>query len=188
MAKTPSKHTSADDDWPPPLGDPRWFTAADRLKFLDELAKNGGDAVNALLTAAPNVSVLTLHNTLKRDKDFAALYEDSLEASTMVLRSAAVDRGVRGTPVVKYGKDENGNEVVEAKSFDPSDKLLEAELKARRPDLYSDKQRVEVTGKDGGAIAVKSALVTDILGLLERAARPRVSSKAPPPSASKSKK
>ena len=178
MAKTPGKDVSS-DSWPPPLGDPAWFTETDRIKFLDELARNGGDSVNALMTACPKVSVLVLHNTLLADKEFAKSYDNALDASTLVLRSAAVDRGVRGIPVVKYGKDEQGNEVIEVKSFDPSDKLLNEELKARRPDLYSEKQRIELTGKNGGPIAMKSGLVNDIIELLERAARPRVPKKPP---------
>jgi len=141
----------------PPYGDPAWFTEDLRVLFLHEIQNNGGNVKEALNTV--QVSPLVALRAYKADPKFKAEWDESLEAATMVLESHAVKRATTGA--TRQVLDNQGNLVdIEDR---PSDKLLETMLKARKPDLYSDK--VRVTGADGGPVQVRDALIEKILDM-----------------------
>lgn len=85
------------------------------------------------------------------DRDFAAAWEQALESAADKLEQVAFERA-------KEGK---------------SDRMLEILLKAHRP-KYREKQAVELTGRDGGAIEIDQvntdadAFTSAIAGLASR--------------------
>jgi hypothetical protein len=88
-----------------------------KRKFLKVLAA-GSTVTTAARTAG--VGPRTVYDNRNRDKEFAAAWDDALEAGTDVLEEIALKRAA------EY-----------------SDVLLLALLKARRPDKYTDRQRLE---------------------------------------------
>ena len=136
------------------------FNHADRAVFLYELAKNGGDVVSAL--AVVKVSVIAAFRAYKSDSEFRSAWDEALEASNLVLESAAVQRGVQGTSKTTYDKDGN----VTSESTVHSDKLLEMSLKARKPDMYKDRVVTEHTGD----VSVRH----DIIDRIINAVKPKV--------------
>src|SRR5688572_27068116 len=85
--------------------------------FLKTLAKCG--TVEAAVQAA-GVHRATAYRHRKTDKEFAELWEHALESGTDILEQMAIKR-----------------------AMEHSDILLLALLKARRPDVYKDRQHIE---------------------------------------------
>lgn len=84
-----------------------------------------------------------------RDQEFRARLQDALEDSTQLLEREAIRRAADGwdEPVFR-----NGEEVGVVRRYDST--MLIFLLKARRPDVYRERQQVEVTGTIGGAVEV----------------------------------
>jgi len=82
----------------------------------------------------------TVYNYREKDPDFAAAWEDAIEAGTDLLEDEAMRRAVRGVevPVFHRGK-------VVGSRLAYSDVLLITLLNARRPEKF--KYRAEVTEK-----------------------------------------
>ena len=98
--------------------------------FLKCLAN--GDSIRS---ASEQVKVVrqTVYNWKENDEEFAAAWDEAMEAGIERLEDAAYNRAMEG-----------------------SDTLMIFLLKAKRPKVYSDKQRLEHTGADGGPLSIAS--------------------------------
>lgn len=98
--------------------------------FLKCLAN--GDSVRSASEQC-KVTRQTVYNWKEKDEEFKSAWEEALEAGIERLEDAAYNRALKG-----------------------SDTLMIFLLKAKRPKVYSDKQRLEHTGADGGPINIKA--------------------------------
>lgn len=130
------------------------FGPAQRVLFIDRLSRTG-DVKEALDNVS--VSPLAALRAYKDDPAFKAQWDEAMEAATLLLEAHAIKRGTKGHE--RKTLDNAGNLVTVESP--PSDKLLIAALKARKPDMYSDK--VRVTGADGGPLEVRDRLIESIL-------------------------
>lgn len=145
-----------------PMGDTTYFGSPDefddarRVLFLHNLVRWGGDVKKSLddVSVDPVVAL----RAYKADPVFKAAWDEAIEASNILIEHTAIRRAGYTTRTVM---DPNGNPVeVEDK---PSDKLVQVMLKARKPEVYSE--RIQVTGKDGGPLQVRDQLIEQILEL-----------------------
>jgi hypothetical protein len=119
-------------------------TAKAMAKFLAEFAQCG----NVLRSAqAVGVGRKTVYDWLKREP-FKALYDDAHEDALDQLEEEARRRAVDGVLKPVY---QQGHRVGTIKEY--SDVLLITLLKGKRPDTF--RERVEHTGKDGGALTLE---------------------------------
>lgn len=127
------------------------------MLFLYQLANNGGDVKEALDDV--QVSPVVALRAYKASPEFKQAWDEALEASNLVLESTGLRRASYTTRKVM---DQNGNQVdVEDK---PSDKMVLALLKARKPEVYSDKLRL--ADADGGSlVGRRDALIEEILAM-----------------------
>lgn len=99
------------------------------------------------------------------DETFAEAWDEALEVGTQVLEDELRRRAVDGWDEDQY--DGEGNLVRRVRRYSPA--LLIFSLKARRPDVYRDNARVEVTGANGGAIELdagyRPTTLADVLAL-----------------------
>lgn len=142
-----------------PYGDPRWFTDGDRALFLHELQHNGGDVKAAL--DAVNISPLVALRAYKSDPKFKAEWDESVEAASMLLEHHAIKRSTQGNQ--RTALNDKGEEVEITDK--PSDKLLVTLLKARKPDVYSEK--VRLADANGQPLQTRDGLIEAILLLAQ---------------------
>jgi len=133
------------------------FTEAQRILFLHRLVNNGGDIKDALDDVS--VSPVVALRAYNASPQFKAAWDEAMNAATVLIEHTALRRA-------SYTKrkvlDQSGVEVeIEDK---PADRMVQMMLKARKPDVYSDK--LQVTGKDGGPLQVRDALIEQILALV----------------------
>jgi transposase-like protein len=117
-----------------------------REVFLAELAE-GHTVVHSAKKAG--IARSTAYEWRETDQDFALAWADAEEAGVQALEEAARKLAVEGTEVQIF--DRNGNLL--RTEFRQSERLLEFLLKAKRPKTY--RERVSVTGEDGGPLEVK---------------------------------
>jgi AcrR family transcriptional regulator len=117
-----------------------------RETFLAELAE--GHTVVAAARKA-GVSRSTFYQWREVDRDFAIAWADAEEAGIQELEEAAREMAVVGTEVHHY--DRTG--ALLRTEWKKDARLLEFLLKAKRPKTY--RERVSVTGEDGGPLEVK---------------------------------
>jgi hypothetical protein len=91
----------------------------------------------------------------ERRPEFAAVWDEAVESFTDGVESELLRRAVAGVKKPVYYKGEIVGEINEY-----SDRLLEFWLERRR---YPSKQRLEHTGKDGGAIILQAEPHDDTL-------------------------
>lgn len=116
-----------------------------RPKFLELLAESCNVTFAA---AAAGINRKTAYRHREADGAFAEDWDDAIEQGVEALEYEARRRALYGTerPIVHQGN-------VVATVHEYSDTLTIFLLKAHRPDKYRD--RVEHTGKDGGAIEIR---------------------------------
>jgi len=141
-------------------GIPEKFTAEKRAKFLAYLAKYGFVARAA---KAAGVGRSWMFELRARDPKFAAAWDAALAEYTEDLEAEADRRAYTGTlkPVFQGGK-----RVGVVREF--SDTLLIFRLKALKPEVYQDRARHEVTGKDGQPVQVETGLNPAAMDVLKR--------------------
>lgn len=139
----------------------RPITAKQRETFLEAVAK-GHSVTKAAGMAGRHRSMF--YDLRKADPDFALLWADAVEAGVDVLEDEARRRAVEGVEWQVFDKD--GNVVRVETRY--SDKLLELLLKGRRPGVYRENARVELSGPGGGPIEIedRSASLPDVLAVL----------------------
>jgi hypothetical protein len=112
--------------------------AAAREAFLASLAD--GHTVTAACHAA-GIGRSTAYEHRHRDEAFALAWHDAYEAGTDRFEQEARRRAIDGTLRPVFYK---GEEVGSVREF--SDRLLELELKARRPEKYRERYEVQHSG------------------------------------------
>ena len=93
------------------------------------------------------VAVATVYRHREQDDSFAALWEEALEAGVQVLEQEARRRAVDGVEEPVFWQ---GQVVGHVRKM--SDTLLIFLLKAKRPAVYRENTRVELTGADGDPV------------------------------------
>ncbi len=123
------------------------LSAMKREVFLAELAKDGNVSRSSLVAGIPPRTVYARKDS---DPEFAAAWRAALEEHADSLEAAARLRAVEGTD---KGVWHQGVLVGTEKQY--SDSLLLAMLKAKRKREYGDASKIELTGADGGPVAIE---------------------------------
>lgn len=121
-------------------------TARDKALFLNDFAQHG---VVVRSAAAAKISPRTAYQWVSDDPDFAARFREAERIATSVLHDEAFKRATEGWLEPVY---QRGVRVGTVRKF--SDTLMCKMLEARDP-AYRVK-RQEVTGADGGPVAVQT--------------------------------
>jgi hypothetical protein len=150
--------------------------AAAQAVFLRSFSANGN--ITASCRAA-QVARGTLYEWLEHDEAFGVQYHSAKEEAVDVLEAEAYRRAVQGVEryVVSMGKvvrDEQSGKALAEREY--SDTLLLNLLRAHSP-KFRDSRRVELTGADGGPLAIevndaRAELLQRINKLAERTAPP----------------
>lgn len=117
---------------------PLAITDAAREAFLASLA--GGHTITESCRAA-GIGRSTVYELRQRDEAFALAWHDAQEAGTDRFEAEARRRAIEGTLRPVFFR---GEEVGQVREF--SDRLLELELKARRPEKYRESFDVRHSG------------------------------------------
>lgn len=115
-----------------------------RVAFIDELRKRGNVSEAA---AASGIGRRTAYELRDRDPDFAAAWEDAINAAVDAMEGEAWRRAVEGVDEPVFGrvaKDEDGQIGVIRKY---SDSLMQTLLKAHRPEKYRERAEVQHSGR-----------------------------------------
>lgn len=132
------------------------MTAAQCAKFLEALAE-GWSVTKAAGLAG--VDRRRLYEQRDQDEEFASAWAEAVELGTDALEDELRRRSIDGYDEETF--DGKGELVRRVRRLSPQD-LITA-LKARRPEVYRENQRVELTGADGGAVEVTSPNVAAAL-------------------------
>ena len=98
----------------------------------------------------------SLYTLRERDEEFAAQWDEAVEEATDTLEREARRRAVEGTDRPIY---QRGELVGYEKQY--SDTLMCLLLKAHRPQKFSEKHAVELTGASGGPVQVEHSEEVD---------------------------
>jgi hypothetical protein len=133
-----------------------------RDTFLVELAQRGN--VSAAATIG-GMSRDWFYDERAADPDFAAAWDDALEtaidAMELEVRRRAIE-GVEKPLIGRVGKDQDGI-ITYVREY--SDSLAALLLKAHRPEKYRERQQIEHSGPQGGAIQFNwGATLAEIAG------------------------
>lgn len=134
----------------------RAIRAPKKDSFLEAFAKTGNVSEAA---AAAGVGRRTVYDWRSEDEDFATRWDGAEQESHDRLEREAFRRAAEGTDKPVF---QGGQQVGTIHEY--SDTLLIFLLKARRPAVYRDNHRVELTGADGGPMEV----TTDVSDAVER--------------------
>jgi len=139
-------------------GIPEKFTPKKRAKFLAALAAQGFASRAAQTVGVSRSWVFELK---KNDPEFGAAWKAAQDEYAELLEAEADRRAYKGVDEPVFYQ---GEECGKIRKF--SDVLLMFRLKALRPEMYADRARHEVTGKDGQPVQVETGLspaATDVL-------------------------
>jgi hypothetical protein len=128
--KPPAKKPPQRKKSGPPKGVPKARQKAWRAKFLRGLVKSASVAYACKMA---NVCRATAYEQRQNDPEFAEAWDEALVHATELLEAEAQKR---------------------AMSY--SDVLMIFLLKSRNPAKYSDRQRFELTGPNGGPISIST--------------------------------
>jgi len=141
----------------------RSVSAKERKTFLDALRQGYSVTHAARPTGHARQRMYELR---EQDEEFAAAWSDAWEAGTDLLEDELRRRAL-GYDEVTY--DGDGNVLRRVHRFDTP--AIVMALKARRPDLYRDNARVEVSGPGGGPIELEAgyqpATLADVVRLAQ---------------------
>ena len=115
--------------------------------FLEKLR---GHANVSRAAKAAGVSRKTVYKERSNSTTFAAEWDDAVEEGLDYLEEEARRRAYEGTLKPVYQK---GELVGHVREF--SDTLTIFLLKGRRPEIYGDRVKQEITGKGGGPVTVR---------------------------------
>jgi hypothetical protein len=123
------------------------IAAGKRDLFFAQLAEHG--QITRAATEA-GIDRSEAYKTRDSNPEFAERWFTALERYVDGLEEAARKRAVDGTDKGVYHQG-----VLMATEKQYSDSLLALMLKAKRPREYGDKSKVELTGADGGPVAIE---------------------------------
>lgn len=118
-----------------------------RRRFLEHLEK--GFSVT-MACKSVGIARSTVYAHRKANADFAAEWEDAVEAGIDLLEDEALRRAKDGTERPVYHQ---GVQVGTIREY--SDRLLELLLRARRPEKYRERHEVRHAGHEGGPLIPK---------------------------------
>lgn len=133
-------------------------TAKQRETFLEGLAAGWSVTKAAALAGTDR---RRMYEQRDQDEAFAAAWAEAVELGTQMLEDELRRRALDGFEEETF--DGKGVLVRRVVRLSPQD-LITA-LKARRPEVYRENQRVELTGADGGPLEVTSP---DVAAAIER--------------------
>lgn len=136
----------------------RSVTAAQCATFLEALAAGWSVTKSAGLAGTDR---RRLYEQRDQDEEFASAWAEAVELGTDALEDELRRRSIDGYDEETF--DGKGELVRRVRRLSPQD-LITA-LKARRPEVYRENQRVELTGADGGALEVTSP---DVAAAIDR--------------------
>lgn len=129
-------------------------TPRKREQFLAELALHEGDV--SASCAAVGVGRRSMYDWREDDQDFAAAWDDVVEASTEKLEREAYRRAHDGVEEPVFYQGEVCGHVMKK-----SDTLMMFILKGRKPEKYRDNSKVELGGIGGGPIRLEVEFVNE---------------------------
>lgn len=115
-----------------------------RALFIEELRKRGNVSEAA---AAASIGRRTAYELRERDPEFAAAWDEAVDAAVDAMEGEAWRRAVEGVDEPVFGrvaKDEDGQIGVIRKY---SDSLMTTLLKAHRPEKYRERSEVQHSGR-----------------------------------------
>jgi len=139
-------------------------TAKKKRAFLEALKGCGNVTLACKLVGIPR---MTAYGQRTVDPGFAAEWDSAVvEYAEVVLEPEADRRAVEGTERPVFYK---GDECGSVREF--SDLLMIFRLKALKPDVYRERQSLEVSAPGGGPVQIdaKVELISRIAGLVARA-------------------
>lgn len=144
------------------------FTDNEKQEFLNHLAECG--VIGRAMAMTGINARQTITRWRKDDPDFAAAYDEALEASRDSLESEARRRAVEGVTKIKFypkGHEKAGEPYIE---YEYSDGLLMFLLKGERADKFADRVKSEISGPNGGAIETNdTAMAARLAAILDSA-------------------
>jgi hypothetical protein len=129
-------------------------TPKKRDRFLSELAAHEGDVSAAC--SAIGVGRRSIYDWRENDEDFAAAWDDVVEASTEKLEREAYRRAHDGVEEPVFYQGEICGHVMKK-----SDTLLMFILKGRKPEKYRDNSKVELGGIGGGPLCIEVEFIEE---------------------------
>jgi hypothetical protein len=139
-------------------------SAKARARFLETLAE--GWSVRQAARAA-DVGFQRLYELKSEDEGFARLWEEALELGTERLEQHAMTIALEGALVeVRNG----AGEIIRTERR-PDPQMTRFLLSARKPDVYSQRAQVQLTGAGGGPVEVQSGFTPTSLAEVARLAR-----------------
>ena len=137
-------------------------------RYLDSYAQTG---LVGVACRSANVSAKTVQHWRQKWPDFDQACEEAAEEAVDIVEQAARSRAVDGVRRLKF--DAKGQPLIDPQTGKPyeerqySDDLAKFLLRGRRPDVYGDKSKVEVSG------GLTQVVITadDLLSLQERRAK-----------------
>lgn len=130
-------------------------------KFLRNLRKFSGNVTRA--ARASSVTRQTVFNLRKASEEFEEKYQEVMSELVDNMEEAAYKRAVDGVQKPVYQGGKRVGTVIEY-----SDPILKLMLAANLPEKYGNKSSVEISGKDGGPIAIEDQAknkLSQLLGL-----------------------
>jgi hypothetical protein len=133
---------------------PGKFTVAARRKFLETLAR--GSTFTAAAEAC-GVSREAIYKRRRKDPTFAASIEAALSTGNQAIDDEIWRRAIDGVdePIVSAGKIIGTKRVY-------SDSLLIRLAESRMPEKYRHRSETQLTGKDGGPVAVQDMMPLEV--------------------------
>ena len=125
-------------------------TPEKRATFFTALRENAGNVSKAC--EAAGIGRMTVYEWRAAEADFASEWDNVVEESTDALEQEVYRRAHDGVEEPVFYQGEVCGTVRKY-----SDTLAMFTLKARRPDIYRENIRTELTGKDGGPIRIAKA-------------------------------
>jgi hypothetical protein len=117
-----------------------------RSKFLAIYSQTGNIQQSCRVVG---ISRQHFYLTVKRSAKFAAEVDEASKEAVDLLEQHAISMAFGG---LHHYKDEKGED--KTKYLPPSERVLIFLLKARKPEVYGDIQKVELTGVGGGAVVI----------------------------------
>ena len=134
------------------------LTKEERKIAQDEFIKAMANTANVRASClAAGISHDTVYQWQEHDTEFGIRFRQANQQANWLLFGEAWQRAMKGEEryVVSQGKLVMGTDGKPVTYREKSDRLLELMLKARLPE-FRDKQQVEMTGKDGGALVIET--------------------------------
>ena len=134
------------------------MTAQERKTAQDAFINAMANTANVRAACiAAGISHAIVYQWQEHDTEFGIRFREANQQANWLLFGEAWQRAFKGQErfVVSQGKLVMAPDGKPQTYYEKSDRILELMLKARLPE-FRDKQQVEMTGKDGGALVIET--------------------------------